>query len=238
MEFRKTEKSNLENKRTVFFLIGLVAALGVTYASFNIKSFVDSVYDFDMQVEEEIIDLPPVTTPPPPPPPPPPVAPPPVQPEIEIVDKEIKVDIDFDEDMDDLEIPEETAPEMEAKDEVLDDVPLVWASNFPHFTECKDFKTNDERHQCTQKLTQKKIMECFVIPDIDREMGINDLIVVQFVIDRGGNVTAPNILKGINERLDKEAVRCVNKIPKMIPGSNLDKPTSVQFNLPLRVSIQ
>ena len=35
-------------------------------------------------------------------------------------------------------------------------------------------------------------------------MGINDLIVVQFVIDRGGNVTAPNILKGINEGLYRQ----------------------------------
>ena len=63
-------------------------------------------------------------------------------------------------------------------------------------------------------------------------------VFVNFTVEKDGSITAVKVIRGVHELLDKEAVRCVNKIPKMIPGSNLDKPTSVQFNLPLRVSIQ
>lgn len=238
MEHRKTEKSNLENKRAVFFLIGLLGILCVTYAALSKKSFVTSSYDFEMQVEDDLAELPPVTAPPPPPPPPPPPAKPPVEPELEIVPDEVEIEEpDFEDDFADMEIDMD-APEPSNEVEEIADVPLMFVKNQPHFTECADLKTNLERDQCTKKLINQRIMENFTVPEIDKEIGASGIILVQFVISKTGEVKNVQIVKGMNDRLDKEAINALKKLPKMIPGKTLDKPVSIMYNIPIRINIQ
>ena len=74
MEIKKTPKANLENKKTMAILIGLVLALGIMFIAFEWSKNEIKVYDDAIQGEfvedEEMIE---VTfrdeTPPPPPPP-------------------------------------------------------------------------------------------------------------------------------------------------------------------------
>ena len=73
MEIKKTPKANLENKKTMAILIGLVLALGIMFIAFEWSKNEIKVYDDAIQGEfvedEEMIE---VTfrneTPPPPPP--------------------------------------------------------------------------------------------------------------------------------------------------------------------------
>lgn len=236
MEFRKNDKSNLENKKTVFLLVGMVLILSCTYAALNMKSFSKLVYDFDMQVEDDLTELPPITTPPPPPPPPPPAAKPPVEPEIKLVEDEvITEEPEFDDtELDEVEIDDE--PVGEGPDEEIEDVPMAFVSNMPTYPECADLKTNMERKICTEKLIQSKIQANFDMPAIAQEMELEDVIYVKFVVNKQGAVGGIEILKGKHDVLNKEAIRSVGLLPKLNPGMNLDRPTSVMYTIPIRIS--
>lgn len=239
MEYRKTAKSNLENKKEVFFLIGALLILTVTFASFSIKSYTDNAYSFEMQVDDEMMELPPVTTPPPPPPPPPPAEAPPVEPELKLVEDEVKTeDPKFDDkDIADIEINDSPIGEAPSKDEVLEDIPMTFVSNMPTLPECAGLKSNLERDQCTKANIVKKIGENFEMPEIAKELGQEGTVYVKFTVDKTGAVTNVEILKGVNEHIDKEAIRSVKKLPKFNPGMNLDKPVSIYYNIPIRITI-
>ena len=74
MEVKKAPKADLEGKKTLFFEIGLVLALGILLYAFTWKTETAQTKEMDtntqMQVEEEVIPITQQNTPPPPPPPP------------------------------------------------------------------------------------------------------------------------------------------------------------------------
>lgn len=239
MDFRKTDKSNLEDKKVVFFLVGMLLILSFAYTSFNIKSYTKSAYDFQMSEEEDLMELPPVTTPPEvkPPPPPPPEKTKAVEPEIELVEDEVITEEPDFEDLDlaNLEIDDE--PIGDEPPEQLDDTPVMFVSNMPHFPECSQFEGNDAKAKCTQKMIHSFIIENFEMPAIAQEMGYSGKLYLQFTVSREGNVTDVKVLKGLVEVVDKEAIRVVKSLPKFIPGKNLDKPKSVLYTIPFDVTI-
>lgn len=55
-------------------------------------------------------------------------------------------------------------------------------------------------------------------------------VFVHFIIDKEGNVTDATIEKGVQEDLDNEALRVVNKMPKWIPS---DPAVSVSYTIPI-----
>ena len=72
MEVKKAPKADLEGKKTLFFEIGLVIALGILLYAFEWKSETSKMKDLDttaqMQIEDEVIPITQQNTPPPPPP--------------------------------------------------------------------------------------------------------------------------------------------------------------------------
>jgi TonB family protein len=69
-------------------------------------------------------------------------------------------------------------------------------------------------------------------PKEAREAGAEGRVIVQFIIDKNGNVEDPTIIKGVHQSLDKEALRVV-KQADFTPGKVKDKPVRVQFSLPI-----
>ena len=237
MQFRKSEKSNLENKKSIFFLIGMVFILSITYAAVNLKSFAEFAYDYQMSVDEDLEELPPVTTPPPPPLPPPPPAKPPVEPIIELVEDEVKTEepeLEL-EDLSDLAIDDEPIGEEPAEE--IEDVPMVRAEQQPYFAECASIPNGPERERCTQRLINKYAQENFqnLVPDIARDMGYSDMIYVKFIVNKQGKVSDVSILKGQYEILNKTAVEAVSKLPQFVPAKNMDRPVSIIYTLPMRI---
>lgn len=125
MEVKKAPKADLEGKKTLFFEIGLVIALGILLYAFEWKSETSKMKDLDttaqMQIEDEVIPITQQNTPPPPPPP----AAPKLADLINIVENDQDVD-------DDLEI---TDAEDETENTVVD------------VTSFDDFKTEDTGEQ-------------------------------------------------------------------------------------------
>ncbi len=63
--------------------------------------------------------------------------------------------------------------------------------------------------------------------------GIQGRVVVQFVVLKDGSVTDVHIVRGVDPRLDAEAVRVVSSMPHWTPGINKGKPVNVKYNVPI-----
>ncbi|MBL4715863.1 MAG: TonB family protein [Bacteroidia bacterium] len=67
--------------------------------------------------------------------------------------------------------------------------------------------------------------------------GITGKVFVSFIIDREGNVTNAEVLRGIGGGCDQESLRVINAMPKWIPGKQRGKNVLVQYNLPIRFTL-
>ncbi|MES2591208.1 MAG: energy transducer TonB [Bacteroidota bacterium] len=68
-----------------------------------------------------------------------------------------------------------------------------------------------------------------------KEDWIGQTIYVSFIVNGKGKIGTPKILKGINSDLDKEALRVVNSMPNWKPAIRDGEPTSVNYNLPIKL---
>ncbi|WP_417856719.1 energy transducer TonB [Xanthomarina gelatinilytica] len=62
-------------------------------------------------------------------------------------------------------------------------------------------------------------------------------VYVGFTIEKTGEVTDVKIIRGVNEALDKEAVRIVKSMPYWIPGTQRGKRISNKLSLPINFRI-
>ena len=75
-------------------------------------------------------------------------------------------------------------------------------------------------------------------PRLARESKITGLVIVRFVVDKEGNITNIQVMRGIGGGCDEEAVRVVEGIPKWEPGVQNGRAVPVVFNLPIRFTLR
>jgi periplasmic protein TonB len=63
-------------------------------------------------------------------------------------------------------------------------------------------------------------------------------IIIQFIVDKNGMIKDPKIIKGINEELDKEAMRVVKLMPRWKPGKLKGSVVSSKYNLPINIELK
>ena len=69
-------------------------------------------------------------------------------------------------------------------------------------------------------------------PPLALKAGIEGRVIVQFVIDRTGQVLDPQVIRGIGGGCDEEAVRAVLQA-KFQPGLQRGRPLTVRYTLPI-----
>ncbi|WP_276373423.1 energy transducer TonB [Chryseolinea sp. H1M3-3] len=74
-------------------------------------------------------------------------------------------------------------------------------------------------------------------PAAARRMGVEGSVFVSFVIDREGNISDPQVIKGISAECDKEAIRVVQLMPPWKPGKQNGKPVRCRFVLPIKFKL-
>jgi len=74
-------------------------------------------------------------------------------------------------------------------------------------------------------------------PQIAKESGIQGTVYVSFIVESDGSVSNVKVLRGVGGGLDEESVRVVELMPKWIPGKCDGVPVRVQFNMPLRFTL-
>jgi protein TonB len=203
------------------------------------------------QIKMEDIKLPddPKT---PPPPPPPPAPPPPVKPSVQFTPPVIKKDNEVP--------PEEEPPKVEEiKDKavstktmegdpngidpgLLEDskgTGVVEAPPPPPKEEIFTFVEQPPTFPGGEEALAKYLSKNIRYPRVAQENGISGTVFVQFVVDSEGtikDVKTVGAAKGGG--LEDEAVRVVKTMPKWKPGKQNGRQVSVQFNLPIRFTLQ
>jgi TonB family protein len=70
-------------------------------------------------------------------------------------------------------------------------------------------------------------------PEIDMRKGVQGKVIVQFIIDKSGEVRDPKILRSVSPTIDAEAIRMVNLLPDFVPGRQNGEAVSVKYILPI-----
>lgn len=71
------------------------------------------------------------------------------------------------------------------------------------------------------------------------EAGAQGRVIVQFIVDKDGNIINPRIVRGVDPYLDKEALRVVNLMPKWKPGKLEDgTKVAVYYTIPVMFRLQ
>lgn len=70
-------------------------------------------------------------------------------------------------------------------------------------------------------------------PKVCQENGIQGTVIMQFVINKDGNISDVSVYKGVNPYLDTEATRVIKSMPKWTPGKQKGKPVNVKYTLPI-----
>ncbi len=74
-------------------------------------------------------------------------------------------------------------------------------------------------------------------PESAKAAGVQGRVFVSFVVEADGSVSDAKILRGIGSGCDEEALRVVNSMPKWSPGLHDAKPVRVQYNLPIKYTL-
>ena len=75
-------------------------------------------------------------------------------------------------------------------------------------------------------------------PETAKKNGTQGRVTVQFIIDKGGNVTDPKVIRAVDKDLDAEAIRLIGTMPKWKPGMQRGKPVRVKFTVPVMFRLE
>lgn len=242
MEIKKTKAVDLEGKRTTWFLLGLVFVLSVIFVSFEYTAN-DETTDIDGHLLDELekeVELIPVTkqqqnnmialTPP----------------KLRTTKKpstKIKVVDNTSEAQGFLLLSDETSLQEGVIDgdggimkQVADDQTQALS---PVAT---DMNGNQQTFRIVEDLPQfpggavelmKWLTNNLRYPTTAQRQKIQGKVVVQFIVNRDGNVSDIKVIKSLNPDCDREALRVVRMMPKWKPGVQHDKPCRTMVCIPI-----
>lgn len=233
MKPKKHPERDLNKNSGLYFVIGLVLVMVLTYVAFEWKSYEKpDQYTERMNRPDELMEeLPPVITPNIPPPPTPVIPD-----EIEVVKNEEQI----------IETVIETSESSEEKPildvndiPVVDDtvdipIPFSVIEDVPIFPGCENAVN---KRVCFQEQMNEHIKKNFRYPEIPLEMGIQGKVYMQFIIEKDGSIG--HIQKrGPDKYLEAEALRIIELLPRMKPGKQRGTPVKVPFSIPINFKLQ
>ena len=225
MEAKKNSRASLENKRALFFEIGLIASLALVLTSFEWNSSTKDVASISAGrislIDDETVPI----TQPETPPPPETIKEPVMSEDLQIVENDVKIDTEF-LSPDDNAAPIKIVPYIETKpqaEEVEEEEYIPFA-----IVEDKPMFQGKDANEFT-----KWVYNNIEYPELPRENGIQGRVTVQFTIDKDGSVKDVTVLRGVDPSLDKEAVRVISKSPKWTPGRQRNKAVKVKYTFPI-----
>ena len=228
MEVKKSPKADLENKKTSNLLVGAILTLAVLFIGFEwsereVTVVTDSGIT-EIVFEDEMV---PITEQEPPKQAPPPPEAPKMEEIIEIVEDDADVEESTIEASDDITAAVEvkyTAVEVE-EEEVEEQQIFQVVEEMPEFPggmgECMKFLGKNIKY-----------------PQISQENGVQGRVIVQFVVNQDGSIVDPQVVRGVDPYLDKEALRVISMMPKWKPGKQRGKAVRVKFTVPVMFRLQ
>jgi len=220
MELKKTPQADLENKRSIFFELGLTIAIVACLLSFKSISKIEKTETFGTLEGKALSEeLPPImrveeTKP----------EPPKVVDLIEIVDNltEIEGEPIFEE----SEVNGKTAvyaiPTVEStkEKEIAEEPILIFAEEMPAFPG-------------GEKSLLSFLSKNTKYPAIATETGVTGKVIVNFIVNKDGSISDAKVIRSVDPSLDKEALRVVNSMPMWKPGKQSGQFVRVSYSVPI-----
>lgn len=237
--------SNLQKNSTLYFQIGLILSLFVTYGlfqmTFKTKTYAAEVvhdlpqedlyvYNETYAVHEE-------------------------QPEKQQETKrsyDPYLEPDVVDNNDDSQEESEIFPQTTSDEPVLDpgsvtvyeppvDLPpmnVMLVEQVPIFPGCEYATSNEERRECLSQKMSKFVQKKFNT-DLAQDLGLSGIqrINVLFKIDKNGHVVDIKS-RAPHPQLEKEANKVIEKLPQMTPGKHGEKNVEVLYALPIRFDVR
>ena len=75
-------------------------------------------------------------------------------------------------------------------------------------------------------------------PPMAAENNVQGRVVVQFVVEKTGNIGEVKVVRSVDKDLDREAVRVCKSLPKFTPGRQNGQAVPVWFTLPVTFKLQ
>jgi protein TonB len=238
MEPKKNPKSDLNRRSMIFFQLGMVLMLFITWRAIENKTYEKAEINQDMlnlgDDLEEDIPITDMNIPPPPPPPPPPA------PEvIEVIEDEADIEETI---IESAEVNQEEEimeiEEIEEAEEEIADVPFAVIENVPVYPGCEKKRSNAEKKKCMSEKVQKFVQKKFNT-ELAGDLGLEgrQRIAVQFKIDKNGDVVNVRA-RAPHPKLEQEAVKVVKALPKMVPGRQRGTAVGVLYSLPILFQVE
>ena len=211
-------KASLEDKKFIFFEIGIIAALAIALTAFEWSgTSKTNKHLFAIRNDIYVDDLTPVTK----------------QQEEKLIKPPLPV-IDLVIAPDDASLPDQPElPSFEGKENerikvvepkeekpILDSI-FIKAEEMPRY------------HGKSYKEFGKFISQHFRYPAIAAENGIKGIVRVRFIINEKGDLVNATIVRSVHEELDNEVLRVVNLSDKWTPGKQHGIPVKVAFVFPI-----
>ncbi len=113
-------------------------------------------------------------------------------------------------------------------------IPFASIDEAPIFPGCEGAA---DKKACFREKIQNHIRKHFNYPQEAQQLGIQGRVAIMFTIDGDGNIV--NIKKrGPHELLENEAVRIIQRLPKMQPGKNNGEVVNVPFSIPITFKLK
>ncbi len=236
MEPKKSPEADLETKRGIYSLIGLVVALTMVLVAIEWKTYERRIADLgELEVllqEDEVIVTKREQKPPPPPPPPE---------QITVVENEVELEEELI--MESTETSQDEIIEIVEEEEESDEVlSFAIVENKPIFPGCENEKTEEDRSRCFQMKLQQHIISNFKYPEMARTLGIQGKVFINFIIEKDGSIASVSVAKSVDPLLDEAALNAVKSLNsmkgKIQPAKQRGKPARMQFTIPVNARLQ
>lgn len=229
MELKKSKSADLERRKGMFVQIGLVVTLSIVLVAFEWtkgeRKDDGSDAVAEIQFEDEMMQITRREEPKP--------EPKPEQPKVaevlDIVDDDVEIEDDFDFDMEATD-----ATEYDFTSMMGDDSENIEEEEVFYIVE--DMPTFNGGDPATE--FRKYIALNLQYPEIAAENGVSGRVIVQFAVNKTGQVVDAKIVRSVDPALDKEAIRVVISSPKWAPGKQRGKAVKVLFTFPINFVLQ
>lgn len=84
-----------------------------------------------------------------------------------------------------------------------------------------------------QVAMKKFIDDNLIYPEIDKELGKQGRVYVQFIVEKDGSLTNIHVMRRVSETLDQEAIRIVSSMPNWQPGESNGELTRTRVRMPI-----
>ena len=88
-----------------------------------------------------------------------------------------------------------------------------------------------------EKARMEYLQNNITYPEELQSDSIQGTVYIKFTIDKNGVVHNPEVLRGVHETLDAEALEAIENMPDWEPGYYNGEPVNVNFNMPIRFAL-